>query len=168
MADRSAIEWTDATWNPVRGAPRSRQGAPTATRRPSRSASVACPAIRTSRASISSSDPERLDQPLRWRQPRMIFVNSMSDLFHEDDSCEYIARCSSVMTARRLAHVPDAHEAARAAGRARRGFVTAERLDGREHREPALCTSRLSADRASGRPLHLQPSRCSVRWTDSI
>jgi protein gp37 len=41
--------------------------------------------------------PERLEQPLRWRGPRMIFVNSMSDLFHKDVSDEFIARVCDTM-----------------------------------------------------------------------
>ena len=44
--------------------------------------------------------PERLEQPLRWRRPRMIFVNSMSDLFHEDIPADYIAEVFDVMGAR--------------------------------------------------------------------
>ena len=41
--------------------------------------------------------PDVVDMPLHWRRPRMIFVNSMSDLFHEDVPSEFIAKCFSVM-----------------------------------------------------------------------
>jgi len=41
--------------------------------------------------------PERLEQPLYWRQPRMIFVNSMSDLFHKDVPCEFIEQVFDAM-----------------------------------------------------------------------
>ncbi len=64
--------------------PRSRRAAPTATPRRSRSAGAACPATRTSRASTCGSGRGASSMPLRWRRPRMIFVNSMSDLFHEE------------------------------------------------------------------------------------
>ena len=84
MADRSAIEWTEATWNPVH---RLRQGL-------ARAARTATPRRFAERWRGVADHPyeqgfdlrlwpERLEQPLRWRRPRMIFVNSMSDLFHE-------------------------------------------------------------------------------------
>ena len=73
------------------GCTRSRPAAPTATPRRSPSASAASRATRTSRASTCGSGPARLEQPLRWKRPRMIFVNSMSDLFHEDVPDEFIA-----------------------------------------------------------------------------
>jgi protein gp37 len=84
MADGSAIEWTDATWNPVTGCTQITAGCDN------------CYALRFSERFRgvpghpfeSGFDltlrPERLDQPLTWRRPRMIFVNSMSDLFHKE------------------------------------------------------------------------------------
>jgi protein gp37 len=78
MGDRTAIEWTDATWNPVTGCTKVSQGC------------KHCYAERVFKRPYPSREftdvkchPERLDQPLRWTKPRRIFVNSMSDLFHE-------------------------------------------------------------------------------------
>ena len=83
-ASRSAIEWTEATWNPVTGCDKVRPGcahcyAETFAER-WRGDPVDTP---TSRDSTFASGRSGFDQPLRWRRPRMIFVNSMSDLFHE-------------------------------------------------------------------------------------
>jgi protein gp37 len=83
MADNSAIEWTDATWNPVTGCTRITLGCDF------------CYAERFSERFRGVKGhpfengfdltlrPERLAQPVKWRQPRRIFVNSMSDLFHK-------------------------------------------------------------------------------------
>ena len=62
---------------------------------------------------------DALDLPLRWRKPRAIFVNSMSDLFHEDVPDEFVHRVFAVMARGALAPLPGADEAARAAARAR-------------------------------------------------
>ena len=92
MSEHSAIEWTDATWNPVRGCTKITPGCDH------------CYAERFSERFRGTRGhpfetgfdltlrPERLEQPLRWRTPRMIFVNSMSDLFHKEIPQEFIAR----------------------------------------------------------------------------
>ncbi len=97
MPDRTGIEWTDATWNPVTGCTRVSPGC------------ARCYALRIAErfrgtpAFPSGFDltlhPERLDIPLHWRRPRRIFVNSMSDLFHEDVPLEFIRRVFDAMTA---------------------------------------------------------------------
>jgi protein gp37 len=99
MAERSAIEWTDATWNPVTGCTKISAGCDN------------CYAERFSERFRGTKGhpfengfdltirPARLEQPLRWRQPRMIFVNSMSDLFHKDVPNEFIARVFNTMEA---------------------------------------------------------------------
>ena len=83
MGAKSAIEWTDATWNPVTGCTKITRGCDN------------CYAARFAERWRGVSGhpyeqgfdlrqwPSRLDQPARWRKPRMIFVNSMSDLFHK-------------------------------------------------------------------------------------
>lgn len=76
MSDKTGIEWTDATWNPVTGCAKVSQGCKN------------CYAERISKRfgkdfSKIELHPERLELPLRWKKPRKIFVNSMSDLFHE-------------------------------------------------------------------------------------
>ncbi len=85
MGDKSAIEWTDATWNPVTGCSKVSPGcdhcyAETISLRFGRSLKPWTP--ENARENVVLH-PDRLEQPLKWREPRMVFVNSMSDLFHE-------------------------------------------------------------------------------------
>jgi protein gp37 len=84
MADRTAIEWTDATWNPVTGCTKVSAGCDHcyAERFSERFRGV--PGHPFENGFDLTLRPERLEQPLRWKAPRMIFVNSMSDLFHKD------------------------------------------------------------------------------------
>lgn len=84
MADGSAIEWTDATWNPVTGCTRISRGCDNcyAERFAERFRGV--PGHPFATGFDLTLRPERIDQPLLWRRPRMIFVNSMSDLFHKE------------------------------------------------------------------------------------
>ena len=83
MANVTAIEWTDATWNPVTGCTKISAGCDNcyAERFSERFRGV--PRHPFEAGFDLRLRPERLDQPLRWRKPRMIFVNSMSDLFHK-------------------------------------------------------------------------------------
>ena len=95
MSDKTKIEWTDATWNPVTGCTKVSEGcdhcyAETIAHRFAGTAAYPNGFDVTLR-------PERLDKPLRWQRPRRIFVNSMSDLFHKDVPDEYIARVFAVM-----------------------------------------------------------------------
>lgn len=85
MSDKSAIQWTDATWNPVTGCSKVSPGcahcyAETLSLRFGWSRIPWAPENAAANVILH---PERLDQPLHWRQPRRVFVNSMSDLFHE-------------------------------------------------------------------------------------
>lgn len=85
MSDASKIEWTDATWNPVTGCTKVSPGcdhcyAETLYERFNGKGSFATVTLH----------PDRLDVPLRWRKPRRVFVNSMSDLFHDDVPDEFI------------------------------------------------------------------------------
>jgi len=84
MADGSAIEWTDATWNPVTGCTKITAGCDNcyASRFAERFRGV--PGHPFEQGFDLTLRPERLRQPLAWRRSRMIFVNSMSDLFHKD------------------------------------------------------------------------------------
>ena len=102
MSDRSAIEWTDATWNPVRGCTKISAGC------------KHCYAERFAerfRGILGHPFeqgfdlrlvPDALELPLKWVKPRLVFVNSMSDLFHDAIPDEYIARVFDVV--RRAAH----------------------------------------------------------------
>ena len=97
MATSSHIEWTDATWNPVTGCSKISPGC------------KFCYAERLSRRLQAMGQnnysngfrvtlqPHMLEHPVRWRQPRRIFVNSMSDLFHEEVPTSYIQKVFDVM-----------------------------------------------------------------------
>lgn len=85
LSDKSRIEWTDATWNPVTGCSKVSPGcahcyAETLSLRFGWSARPWLPVYAPENIVLH---PERLDQPVHWREPRRVFVNSMSDLFHE-------------------------------------------------------------------------------------
>lgn len=103
------IQWTDATWNPVRGCSRVSPGCDNcyAMRQAHRFSNPGGPyegltTLRKGKVDWAGSArliPEMLDQPLRWRKPRRIFVNSMSDLFHSSLTNEEIAAVFGVMAA---------------------------------------------------------------------
>lgn len=97
MADGSSIEWTDATWNPVRGCTKISPGCKHcyAERFAERFRGV--PGHPFELGFDLRLIPEKLEAPLRWRRSRRIFVNSMSDLFHEDVPEEFIVRVTDVM-----------------------------------------------------------------------
>lgn len=103
MGDKSKIAWTDATWNPVTGCSKISAGCTHcyAERTDKRLRGAAGQAWREWSASNAEYNvrlhPERFDQPLRWKKPRMIFVNSMSDLFHPQVSDWVIYRLFEVM-----------------------------------------------------------------------
>jgi protein gp37 len=90
MADKSAIEWTNATWNPVTGCTKISAGCDNcyAERFSERFRGVAGNAFEN--GFDLTLRPARLMQPLSWRRPRMIFVNSMSDLFHKKVPREFV------------------------------------------------------------------------------
>jgi protein gp37 len=97
MSSASKIEWTDATWNPVRGCQKISPGC------------KHCYAEVFAERFRGVADhpyeqgfdlrlvPEKLTEPFRWRTPRMVFVNSMSDLFQDGVSTEYIVRVATAM-----------------------------------------------------------------------
>ncbi len=99
MAENSSIEWTDATWNPVTGCTKITAGCDN------------CYAERFAERFRGTAShpfeqgfdlklrPERIDQPRNWRRPRMIFVNSMSDLFHKEVPFEFVDRVFDTMEA---------------------------------------------------------------------
>jgi len=106
MGDKSAIEWTDATWNPTTGCDQVSPGCDNcyALALAGRLKAMGSPAYQEDGDSRTSGPgfkltlhPDRLDQPLRWQKPRRIFVNSMSDLFHPDVPEDFIANVFYVM-----------------------------------------------------------------------
>lgn len=107
MPDRTAIEWTDATWNPTTGCTSVSSGcdhcyAERIARRlhgdnyTRRLPVVDTPGNRRNPFAVRTW-PERLDLPRTWREPRHVFVNSMSDLFHKDIPDDFVQRCFEVM-----------------------------------------------------------------------
>ena len=99
MASESSIEWTDATWNPVTGCTKVSQGCKHcyAERMSARLHLMGSARYRNGFAVTLHED--LLEAPRRWSKPRLIFVNSMSDLFHEDVPEEFIARVFATMKA---------------------------------------------------------------------
>jgi protein gp37 len=107
MGDRTGIEWTDATWNPMTGCTKVTAGcdhcyAAIVAERKTREVYLRQPPVKDTPANREDPFaprfwPERLSQPLRWREPRRIFVNSMSDVFHAHFSLEQIQLVFDVM-----------------------------------------------------------------------
>ena len=97
MAESSAIEWTDSTWNPVTGCTKVSRGCDNcyAERFAERFRGVAGHPFEM--GFDLTLREERLYQPLRWKRPRMVFVNSMSDLFHKEVPWGFVDRVFDVM-----------------------------------------------------------------------
>ncbi len=97
MRSKSKIEWTDTTWNPVTGCTPVSDGCKN------------CYAIRMAKRLQAMGikrykngfdvtlQKDILDAPLHWKKPRMVFVNSMGDLFHEDVPLDYVKQVFSIM-----------------------------------------------------------------------
>jgi protein gp37 len=94
---QSAIEWTEATWNPVTGCDQLSPGCAHCYAKTFAERWRGIPGHHYEQGFDLRLWPERLGQPLRWRRPRMIFVNSMSDLFHEGIPDAYVAAVFDVM-----------------------------------------------------------------------
>jgi len=90
MADKSAIEWTDATWNPVTGCTKISAGCDNCYAERFSERFRGTPGHPFEDGFDLTLRPDRLRQPLMWRQPRMIFVNSMSDLFQKEIPTAFI------------------------------------------------------------------------------
>jgi protein gp37 len=97
MADNTGIEWTDATWNPVTGCTEVSPGCDRCYAKTFAERWRGTPGHYFENGFDVQLRPDKLDLPLRWRQPRRIFVNSMSDLFHDQVPDEYIAQVWGVM-----------------------------------------------------------------------
>jgi len=97
MSLNSSIEWTDATWNPVRGCTKISPGCKHCYAAVFAERFRGVPGHPYGQGFDLKLVPEKLTEPLRWRKPRTIFVNSMSDLFHTDVPDEYVAAVAEVM-----------------------------------------------------------------------
>lgn len=97
MATRSKIEWTHTTWNPVSGCTKISAGCKNCYAERMAMRLKAMGVERYRRGFDVSIHHDLLDQPLVWRQPRLVFVNSMSDLFHEKVPNEFIGRIFETM-----------------------------------------------------------------------
>jgi protein gp37 len=97
MAMNSKIEWTQCTWNPVTGCSKISPGCLNcyAERMARRLQAMGQPNYRN--GFEVTLHPHMLELPLRWRQPRTVFVNSMSDLFHPDVPLEFVQRVFAIM-----------------------------------------------------------------------
>lgn len=96
---KSTIEWTDETWNPVTGCREVSPGCDHCYARTFAERWRGVPGHPYEHGFDLTFHEERLLQPYHWRTPRMVFVNSMSDLFHKDIPDEFIERALFVMYA---------------------------------------------------------------------
>src|ERR1043166_5033748 len=99
MSQHSEIEWTDATWNPVRGCTKITPGCDHCYAATFAERFRGVPGHPYEQGFDLRLVREKLAEPLRWRKPRRVFVNSMSDLFHEGVSDDYILEVVGVMAA---------------------------------------------------------------------
>ena len=97
MGTRSNIEWTELTWNPVTGCTKISQGCKNCYAERMAKRLKAMGSARYRNEFAITLHPDLLEQPKRWRSPRLVFVNSMSDLFHPDIPGEYIAQVFQTM-----------------------------------------------------------------------
>lgn len=97
MSDRSRIEWTQATWNPVTGCDKVSPGCAHCYAETFAERWRGIPGHPYEQGFDLRLWPDRIEQPLKWRAPRVIFVNSMSDLFHERVPVDFIASVFDVM-----------------------------------------------------------------------
>ena len=94
---KSSIEWTEATWNPLTGCTKVSPGCAHcyAERMALRLEAMGQPKYQ--RGFEITLHEDLVEEPLRWKRPQMVFVNSMSDLFHEAVGAEFIVRVFEVM-----------------------------------------------------------------------
>jgi len=97
LSESSAIEWTDSTWNPVRGCTKVSPGCKHCYASTFAERWRGIPGHPYEQGFDLRLVPEKLEEPLRWKGPRRIFVNSMSDLFHEGVPEPFIQRVFEVM-----------------------------------------------------------------------
>lgn len=97
MAKKSSIEWTEMTWNPVTGCTKISQGCKHCYAERMAKRLTAMGSDRYRNGFEVTLHPDLVDLPRGWRQPRVVFVNSMSDLFHDDIPLAYVQRVFATM-----------------------------------------------------------------------
>ena len=97
MATNSNIEWTEMTWNPVTGCSKVSAGCKHCYAETMAKRLKAMGVERYRNGFKVTLQPDLVDAPMKWRSPRVVFVNSMSDLFHEDVPLDYIKRVFETM-----------------------------------------------------------------------
>jgi len=97
MATNSNIEWTEMTWNPVTGCSKVSAGCKYCYAETMAKRLKAMGMYRYRNGFKVTLQRDLLDAPTKWRQPRIVFVNSMSDLFHEDVPLDYIKKVFDTM-----------------------------------------------------------------------
>jgi protein gp37 len=158
MAENSAIEWTDATWNPVTGCTKISRGCDNcyAARFSERFRGVAGHPFEN--GFDLTVRRERLIQPLKWKRPRMIFVNSMSDLFHKNIPRDFVSAVFDTME-RADWHI---YQVLTKRSSLMQKFINERYLD----RSPAHIWFGVSVENKSAisRIIHLQNTKASVRF----
>ncbi|MFH5231908.1 DUF5131 family protein [Antrihabitans spumae] len=94
---KTSIEWTDVTWNPTTGCTKVSPGCDHCYAETLAERFRGTPGHYYENGFDVQLRPDKLEEPLRWKKPRRVFVNSMSDLFHKDIPDEYIAQVFAVM-----------------------------------------------------------------------
>src|SRR4051794_7359213 len=97
MAERSTIEWTEATWNPVTGCSKVSPGCAHCYAETFAERFRGVEGHPYEQGFELRFWPNRIELPLQWRRPSVVFVNSMSDLFHEAIPLDYVRRVFDVM-----------------------------------------------------------------------
>jgi len=159
MADNSSIEWTDATWNPVTGCTKISAGCDNcyAARFSERFRGV--PGHPFERGFDLTLRSERLLQPIEWKRPRMIFVNSVSDLFHKEIPKAYICKVFDTMEKADW-HI---YQVLTKRSSLLRKFIN-ERYQTRKAPEHIWFGVSIENDKVVSRVTHLQNANVSVRF----
>lgn len=159
MSDGSTIEWTDATWNPVTGCTKITRGCDNCYAERFAERWRGIPGHPFENGFDLTLRPERVQQPLRWKRPRMIFVNSMSDLFHKKVPKRFIDSVFDTMEAAHW-HV---FQVLTKRSSLMRNYLRARYGDGRG---PAHIWCGVSVEDAKAKPrlAHLRESPAGVRF----
>lgn len=157
MSDKSKIEWTDATWNPLSGCTKISPGCDNCY------AEKIAERFRGTPAYPNGFDltyhHDRLNQPMRWKRPRRIFVNSMSDLFHKDVEQIFKLKVFNVM---RNCHW-HTYQLLTKRSSLMRDFIN-EQYDSRDFPRHIWLGVSVESAQQKSRIKHLQDTNCAVRF----